>query len=553
MDPKTGMPIMNQEMAHIIMQRLADAENAPPVPAPPEHPNLVALLDPLRLHMQIGGEKFEHGDLEGAVESYLSVVTAAGNPQNHGSVAWPQVEDLVFACRSNAADCLLRTARPERALAECDAALALPCADGCEELLSTVLVLRLQALIDASRPRQVVFGFLESLRRRGSFDRGAAQLTELTQQVARMCAQEDPDPEQGNDDDDDQPDEADGGAVDDQPDGGAIARAWNVLIEHWLETGAVSMADADAATDRIGGAAEDRREETALDELAKLAGPARKVPGADAPMSIADVLRSLCGGFSTASSALTTTAGPPVAATAASAEDAAMLLRFALLGGGMHPSHPGAMGGKAGSLLSGLADAFERSLCSADDVDLFLCLARILVTEAGANIDQRAHPAAGRRQWTPLMHTARSGSVGALRGLLDLGACVHLRDEEGFTPLICCCRDPTAPPPNPHPNPNKEHIACARALLHAGADVDAASLTGIRALQAAAMHEPRPHYAMMETLLEAGASTVSARGEADSVATLLERRLATWTSDAECDQDCEVLARMIERVSVTVV
>ena len=58
---------------------------------------------------------------------------------------------------------------------------------------------------------------------------------------------------------------------------------------------------------------------------------------------------------------------------------------------------------------------------------------------------------------------------------------------------------------------------------------------------------------MMETLLEAGASTGSARGEADSVATLLERRLATWTSDAECDQDCEVLARMIERVSVTVV
>ena len=128
MDPKTGMPIMSREMAHVIMQHMADADNAPPVPAPPEHPNLVALLDPLRLHMQIGGEKFEHDDLEGAAESYLSVVAAAGDPMHGGALAWPQVEDLVFACRSNAADCLLRTKRPALAVAACDAALAMPCA-----------------------------------------------------------------------------------------------------------------------------------------------------------------------------------------------------------------------------------------------------------------------------------------------------------------------------------------------------------------------------------------------------------------------------------------
>ena len=111
--------------------------------------DLQVLLAPITPHKEAGAKKFGVGDHAGALEAYQTAIAAATSDPE--LIVWPAVESIVLACRANAALCLLKLGRNAAALAECDAALALPGANGCgKALLSKLLLRRLTALVEMS-------------------------------------------------------------------------------------------------------------------------------------------------------------------------------------------------------------------------------------------------------------------------------------------------------------------------------------------------------------------------------------------------------------------
>ena len=167
------------------MARMIQAANAKK--APFEDPTLTSIIAPVRTQKDIGSAKFKARDTVAALAAYQSAVNAA-SLTNGGGLAWPQVENLIFACRSNAALCLIQLGRPAEAVVECEMALAMPVANK-SELLPKVLARNLQALIDASRPHDDVLHFVDELRRRGAFDRGGMHgpgQQKLLEQIARL-------------------------------------------------------------------------------------------------------------------------------------------------------------------------------------------------------------------------------------------------------------------------------------------------------------------------------------------------------------------------------
>ena len=79
---------------------------------------------------------------------------------------------------------------------------------------------------------------------------------------------------------------------------------------------------------------------------------------------------------------------------------------------------------------------------------------------------------------------------------------MHLRDAEGWTPLLCCCMNDVS-------NPNAPgRVACLRMLLDAGADVNAQTVVGASALFMACTHEV-PQYELISALLAAGTTSAA--------------------------------------------
>ena len=173
-----GMMAMMQQM----MQDPTMMQQVAAMAGPFEAPALSELLDPLREQKQIGTEKFKARDLEGALRAYQAAIAAAGGTD--GALAWPQAEDIVFVCRANAALCWLQLGRPAVAITQCDAALAMPCAQG-SEVLHKVLARKLQGLIEAAKPEHEIFGFSDQLRLRGCFYGVCCGLSRWSCQVHR--------------------------------------------------------------------------------------------------------------------------------------------------------------------------------------------------------------------------------------------------------------------------------------------------------------------------------------------------------------------------------
>ena len=467
-DPAMQQMMQNPAMMQHVLQQM---QGGGP-PAKFEDPMLTALLDPIREHKRVGGEFFKKRERGRALAAYQAGIAAAGGTMT-GSLAWPQVEALVFACRSNAALCLLQLKRPKEAVAECNVALAMACANG-SELLPKVLARKLQGLIDAEMPTATILSYLDELRRRGSFDQGNTNTPAFVEQVARMGSDE----------------------------GGSSAdRAFDVLTEHWLASGAISQPRLDAATDKIAAAADATHDRAVLSELASLAAPS--TPASDR-MPIHVLIQCLISSFTDDAHPQ-----PPDPARAR------RLLRYTLLDGGMHPSYPGSVdpdGG--GTLVWALCSAFERSLCTEADVETFERLLSILV-DAGADINQRSTEGAR----PPVMFVMRSGCLRAVRAMLAKGANIHLRDDEGFTPLLCTCMNDVTRPQAP------ERVACLQCLIDAGADVNAQTVIGGSAMLMAATHDVS-HLALIEALLAAGADANLRTKTGDTPAKCLQMELS---------------------------
>lgn len=344
-DDAAVMDMMQRNPQMMAMLQQAAGGGAPQ--AAFEDPTLKALLDPIREYKKIGGGKFEQKDAAGALVAYQAAVTAAG-VKSGGSISWPQVESLVFACRSNAALCLLHLGRPDEAVAECDAALAMPCAND-SKLLSKVCSRKLQAILNVELARDGVASppaFIDELRRRGCFDHGSANQLFLVEQIARLRP---------------------------SVDGSAAERGFDVLTEHLVATRILLPAELDAATDRI--AAAPQRDRALLRELGSLAAPVRAPPGGGAPkrMAVEDAICFFFSSFSDGNSP----------AALGDVEKFLQVVRWALAGG-MHPAFPGSVDAEGGGyLVWALAFSFERSPASADELRFFIGALRILV-QAGA-------------------------------------------------------------------------------------------------------------------------------------------------------------------------
>jgi len=276
-----------------------------------------------------------------------------------------------------------------------------------------------------------------------------------------------------------------------------------VLTERWLSINIMTQAQLDAATDRfapLSGAARDR---AVMQELHVLAAPLPRTnvgPGERLPIST--MIRLLYTSFSDADN------------ETERVDETVMMLRYALAGG-MHPSFSGAIDpGADGYLLWGLVTAFERSRYTAEDVRAFLLCLDVLVDEAGADINQRV--AEGQR--LPILYVARTGCLPAVQAMISKGASLHLRDAEGWTPLLCCCMNDVAS------TDTAERVACLQALIDASADVNAQTIMGGSAMFCAASHE-YPHFALMNALLAVGADASIRSKGGDSVTTYLQNRL----------------------------
>ena len=421
-------------------------------PAEFEDPQLRNLLEPIRKHKQVGADMFKKRDLDGALTAYQAAVAAAGGTK-HGSLAWPQAEKLVFACRSNAALCLLELGRPEAAVAECDLALTMPCAEG-SDLLVKVLVRKLQGLINVSTPRSEIHCYLDLLRKRGVFGGKAALLVE---QVARLSSAET---------------------------GSVTERAFDVLTEHWQATKVVTQGQLDAAKERIAAESERTRDAALVRELVALARGE-----ANGKMGIVDLIRIVVSAFSDDDHAK----GKPI-------DETCKLVRWALLHGGMQPPSASLVdpdGG--GNLVWAVGASFENSRRTAEDIKVLQLLLGIIVDEAGADINQR-----GVQTRLPLMYAARSGCLLAVQSMLSKGANVHLRDQEGWSRLLCCCMNDVTD------KGLTDRVACLQALLNAGADVNSQTLAGAGAMAASVAvpsEEALLELAKHAPLAEVGAGT----------------------------------------------
>lgn len=134
-------------------------------------------------------------------------------------------------------------------------------------------------------------------------------------------------------------------------------------------------------------------------------------------------------------------------------------------------------------------------------------LLHIFVERCGAPIDQRMEH--GK---TLLMFMAASGCLGAVEHVLSLGASVHMRDSEAWTPLMIACRGSEQVPNDQvakasgageREQEDAERCAVIRALVAAGADMDAQNNNGLTALHLASM---RLAPLLVKTLLECGAT-----------------------------------------------
>ena len=323
----------------------------------------------------------------------------------------------------------------------------MPCAEG-SDLLVKVLVRKLQGLIDVSTPRGEILCYLDLLRNRGVFGGKAALMVE---QVARLSSAET---------------------------GSVTERAFDVLTEHWQATKVVTQVQLDAAKERIAAESERTRDAALVRELVALARGE-----ADGKMGIVDLIRIVVSAFSDDDHAK----GKPI-------DETCKLVRWALLHGGMQPSSASLVdpdGG--GKLVWAIGASFENSRRTAEDIKVLQLLLGIIVDEAGADINQR-----GVQTRLPLMYAARSGCLLAVQSMLSKGANVHLRDQEGWTPLLCCCMNDVTD------KGLTDRVACLQALLDAGADVNSQTLAGGGAMMTAVTHDDLP-MALIETLLAAGA------------------------------------------------
>ncbi len=134
-------------------------------------------------------------------------------------------------------------------------------------------------------------------------------------------------------------------------------------------------------------------------------------------------------------------------------------------------------------------------------VDIFLLVLQILVDEHGVSVNQRAVSYFDLCSRTPLQYVVKSGCPKAVKAMIDRGANVNLRDDQGWTALHSICMNDIAPPAKGGPSP-QDRVETARLLVDAGAEIDPENSMGMTPLLTLCT-QPEPE--LLEFLLVRGA------------------------------------------------
>jgi hypothetical protein len=177
--------------------------------------------------------------------------------------------------------------------------------------------------------------------------------------------------------------------------------------------------------------------------------------------------------------------------------EAAAYLRSTLRQSNMHPCAIADEDGH-GHLMWAICYGLNHSEYSnaSSSMDTFLALLALLVEEFDVSINQRG-TCTSASSINPLQLVVKYGHPQAVRAMLERGASVNLRDDEGWTALASICM-------NDIKVDNEEHwLETAQLLIDAGADVNAESTTGYTPLLALCC---KPCAPLLALLLRSGAN-----------------------------------------------
>ena len=437
-----------------------------------------------------------------AAQNYAEAIALYGEVAEAppADAAWPDIEALALASRSNRALCFLKKGDHAAAVAEVDAALALPgyCAAG-NALVSKLLLRKSTAL----RFLHTTAGDeTEEWDQRAQAQAVSAAALRANASDIRRRGLLAP-PPKGKDT--------------------KAAKAIRRSLEEELENVGAMLPD-DAAD---------------VDVDAALAAAADAPPPPPPPSSSSAALAPKLGVYQVIALILQFfREGPdPAQAEFASTDLCVDYLRNVLANDRMEPPHVAAVdeGGGKGNLMWALAKGFGMSYNRGGDgtwdpaderegwrLEMFLGVLALLVDELGAPVDQRGE--AGR---SPLAIVLRTGCAAAAKALLDRGARPDLRDAEGWLPLHSVCMgDDDADGRDRSEELDAERVATAKLLLEAGADVNGQSLTGCTALMCCCASVPgaaAPHTPLVRLLVNEYAARVDlATGEDQTPAKALE-------------------------------
>ena len=462
------------------------------------------------LHKLEGGAHFASSNYDSSHQSYqlaLSclLLTDEGEtkPTSPRSLHWPEQERFALACHSNAALCLLRLSRYEEAAGECANARSLPIFQvaATERMREKVLARHVEAMLDwreaetgevdrsvgVVRTTRVpseedIWSVLDECCCRGYLvvgGRGGTSVevcTKFLQLGSRLGSRSS---SIGSNDDR----EAAGDFCRSEARGGI--EAW---LAHLVRVGIVTTTAAEMARKAVNDVGGDLSFRRALDTL--------EVILPEATCSVQVLCQTIIDLI-----------------IAGSSDDAASTIKTIITEGYIHSS--AIDDDKVGHLI--WAACFGLNQCKGDErqTDAFIAILALLVDELGVNIDQRS-PQGVSCCRNPLQFVAKAANPRAVRAMLDRGAKVDLRDEEGWTALgsTFMGQDDRSSGPS-----LEDQIETATLLLDAGADVEAISTTGFTPLLISCL---KPHPLSLKLLILHGANRHYTSLNGFTAATLIE-------------------------------
>jgi hypothetical protein len=420
-------------------------------------------------HKSSGTRHFSSGDYESAVDSYQSALVLL-QPMNDYLV-WPEHERFALALHANLALCFLNLNRPAEAVEHCSKARALPVfqVNASEDIRQKIYVRHIQALLDCrdqpgTKPQskstststlttdQEIWAMLDDARLRGYLRKSKNVTLAVRKKFLGLGARL----HKGN-----------------KSLGCSTAEEGLVSwTDHLVRAGVIDVTSASATRKRVRAleGSDNEKERQIIAELDAL------IPKPTTTM------KELCKKVI----AYITFGALPALATAD--------MKETLLKSHLHPCAVDEDG--QGHLMWAIGTAiFECDYRNTKCMDTFLALLFVLVDELGVSIDQRG-TTLDQHSRNPLQTVAKFGNPRSVREMLDRGAKVNLRDDEGWTALASICMDQAKVTEDRH------RVAAGLMLIGEGSDVNAESTTGMTPLLLLCS---KPCTKLFQKLLDSGA------------------------------------------------